>query len=515
MHLRRLLASGATAVLAIGLLPSAALAATSTANVCPPPGKTQADRFGDDDGNVHEDNIDCMAQYGIAKGTSANTYSPGATVTRAQMATFIANLVRTAGADLPAGSDAFTDDDGNIHEGDVNALAAAGIVKGTGDGTTYSPGAQVTRAAMATFVANALAYVTGSSLPAGQDAFTDDDGNIHEGNINAIAGQGVVSGTGPTTYSPSNPVIRAQMASFVMQGAAYLDQQGAWGPTQSGAVDVLPPELTSVIPTDAGLPGVLDDGDQILMTFDEVVQAANDAGVDVAGATGALTSLLGGGSAVITQPQPDQLLVTVQSLGSSLPAPVTLDALSGVTDAAGNPAGLGSWAGTTIIEAVTGGGGGGGGTDVVPPSITAILPTDTTLPGILDTGDKILVTFDETVTAATGARLGSERRRRWPGEPHLGRQHLGDAAAARPGAVHRPVPREHAHRSCHPRHDQRCHRRRRQPGRPRDLGGHHHHRGCHLGRRRRGRHGDRHGRAHDQLDRGDPQRARERDPGRG
>ena len=398
MRASRLSAALAGAALAVGLLPVAATAATSTDAVCPPPGKTSSNQFPDDDGSVHEANIDCMAQYGIAQGTGNGQYSPGRTVTRAQMATFIANLVRTSGKDLPSGSDAFSDDDGNVHEDDINALAGAGIVKGTGSGT-YSPGAPVSRAAMATFIANALSYVTGSDLPAGSDAFTDDDGNVHEGNINALAGQDVVSGTGGTTYSPANPVTRAQMASFVMQGAAYLDQQGAWGPTQSGA-----PTLTNLVPTDAGLVNVLDNGDQVLMVFDEAVSAADGAGLQVSDTLGAITSLLGGGNTTITQPNPNEVLFTVTSLASTVPGPVTLDGLSGVTDADGNPADLASWAGSTIIDAATGGGSGGGSvTDTIPPTITSIVPTDTAVTGILDNGDTVLVTFSEAVDAATAS----------------------------------------------------------------------------------------------------------------
>ena len=71
------------------------------------------------------------------------------------MATFIANLVETAtGTTLDSSGDTYTDDDGNVHEGDIQKMSNAGIAQGVGGGL-YAPGAPVTRAQMATFIANA------------------------------------------------------------------------------------------------------------------------------------------------------------------------------------------------------------------------------------------------------------------------------------------------------------------------------------------------------------------------
>jgi hypothetical protein len=52
-------------------------------------------------------------------------------------------------------TDFFSDDVDSIFEDDINAIAAAGITVGTGEGT-YSPGADVSRAQMATFLARSL-----------------------------------------------------------------------------------------------------------------------------------------------------------------------------------------------------------------------------------------------------------------------------------------------------------------------------------------------------------------------
>jgi hypothetical protein len=102
-----------------------------------PPGVPPAG-FTDTHGNTHRVAIDCVVWHAVAQGTSATTYSPGATVTRAQMASFIGRLVEAAGATLPAGGGRFTDIAGNVHARNIERLAAAGIVQGVGGGR-YAP----------------------------------------------------------------------------------------------------------------------------------------------------------------------------------------------------------------------------------------------------------------------------------------------------------------------------------------------------------------------------------------
>jgi hypothetical protein len=161
--------------------------------------------FADDNGSVHQGNINLIAQLGITKGTSADTFSPDNSITRGEMAAF---LRRALGLEVPV-TDFFGDDDTSIFEGDINAIAAAGITVGTGP-DTYSPEAAVTRGEMAAFLTRAFGVA-----PSSVDAFTDDDNSIFEGNINAIAAAGITVGTGPDTYSPDAPVTRAQMATFI------------------------------------------------------------------------------------------------------------------------------------------------------------------------------------------------------------------------------------------------------------------------------------------------------------
>ena len=142
---------------------------------------------------------------GITVGCSAESFCPASDVTRGQMAAFIVRAMN-----LPATTvDAFTDDEDSIFENDIDRLAAAGIALGCG-GDRYCPDDPMLRDDMAAFLARAL------DLPAtSTDYFDDDDGNVREDDIDAIATTGVTTGCGERLYCPSGKVTRGQMAAFL------------------------------------------------------------------------------------------------------------------------------------------------------------------------------------------------------------------------------------------------------------------------------------------------------------
>ena len=112
---------------------------------------TGTDFFTDDEGSQHESDINRVAAAGITAGCTASRYCPRSTVTREQMASFLARAL-----DLPStGADFFTDDESSAHEHNINRLAASGITGGCG-ATTFCPRAAVTRGQMAAFLHRAL-----------------------------------------------------------------------------------------------------------------------------------------------------------------------------------------------------------------------------------------------------------------------------------------------------------------------------------------------------------------------
>jgi hypothetical protein len=193
--------------------------------------------FWDVAGNPHESSIDCVAWWQVAAGNSLVTYGPGGTVTRAQMATFIARLVNQSGGEFPdQPRDHFSDDDGSPHERSINQLAEVGVVGGVGGvgGGRYAPAAAVSRAQMATFLVRACDHRSGGELAASRDYFGDDDGTPHEDNINKAAEAGFTGGTAAGSYSPGLRVNRAQMASFLARVLdLVVEEAGATPPERS------------------------------------------------------------------------------------------------------------------------------------------------------------------------------------------------------------------------------------------------------------------------------------------
>lgn len=170
---------------------------------------------------THEEAITCTVWHGLFGGFADDTFRPAADITRGQLATTVARLVEAAGGDLPAGeSGQFSDVDGTTHDDAINALAAAGIVDGFDDGT-YRPHARVTRAQTVSILVAAYEHATDGDVPAGPDAF-DDDGGVHEANINAAAAMEWIQGTAPRTFSPGENIRRGQMASVLARVASDL-----------------------------------------------------------------------------------------------------------------------------------------------------------------------------------------------------------------------------------------------------------------------------------------------------
>ena len=175
--------------------------------------------------SVHAWGIACAARWGIATGRVDGTYDPAAAVTRAQAASLLARTIEALGGPLPAAGDRFRDDDGSAHEANIDRLAAVGIIAGTSP-TQFSPGAQLTRAQMATLLVRTHEYLAQEPLPAGADRFVDDDGSAHEANIDKAAAAGLVAGVTQDRFAPQTSVRRDQVATLVARLLDRLVSQG-------------------------------------------------------------------------------------------------------------------------------------------------------------------------------------------------------------------------------------------------------------------------------------------------
>lgn len=172
--------------------------------------------FIDDNGNVHEGYIEAINEAEVTSGCTelGPQYCPLDGVTRGQMASFLARAF-----DLPApAGDHFEDDDGSTHEANINRIFEAGVTFGFADGT-YRPTGTVPRDQMGSFIARAMGLA-----PIAGHVFGDVSG-VHEPNINAIAAIGITLGCDPggLLYCPADDVRRDQMASFLGRALGLVE----------------------------------------------------------------------------------------------------------------------------------------------------------------------------------------------------------------------------------------------------------------------------------------------------
>ena len=179
-----------------------------------------AGRFSDEDGSVHEGNIEAIAARDVTLGCSPTypgLFCPGRVVTRAQMMAFLARALgledsatalTSRFADVPAGA---------WYSSYLERLADLGVVEPYEDGT-FRPSEPLTRRDMAVFLARAFAHISSAAEPAG--AFEDvPAGAPGAAEVEAILAAGVTRGCSaePMRYCPEEPVTRAQMASFLIR----------------------------------------------------------------------------------------------------------------------------------------------------------------------------------------------------------------------------------------------------------------------------------------------------------
>ena len=173
----------------------------------------------------HARSIACMWQWQVANGTSATTFSPALTATRAQIAAFVARGVEASGGVLPATVQArFSDVADSPHRLRIEQLAQVGILAGYGDGT-FGPERLMTREQLAQTLYRAYQYRAQVQLRDGADWFVDDDGREHERAVNALAECGVVAGTGDGQFSPLRSVTREQTMTMLAQWMDLLGER--------------------------------------------------------------------------------------------------------------------------------------------------------------------------------------------------------------------------------------------------------------------------------------------------
>lgn len=160
----------------------------------------------------YADAVEWAVEQGITSGTSATTFSPDMSCTRAQIVTF---LWRANGSPKADGANPFTDVSADAYYYDAVLWAVKeGITSGT-SATTFSPDATVTRGQTVTFLyrgAGTPAVSGGSFADVAADAYYADA-------VVWAVKEGITSGTGGNSFSPDAPCTRGQIVTFLYRDA--------------------------------------------------------------------------------------------------------------------------------------------------------------------------------------------------------------------------------------------------------------------------------------------------------
>ncbi len=161
-------------------------------------------------GAYYHDAVLWAAENGIARGTTATTFSPEGICNRAQIVTF---LWRAAGSPSPENTDMpFVDvAEGSFYYDAVLWAVENQITNGTSQ-TTFSPGMTVSRAQAVTM----LWRWAGSPQAEQTGSFEDvAQGSYYEAAAAWAVAEGITTGTTSTTFSPEAPCLRGQTVTFL------------------------------------------------------------------------------------------------------------------------------------------------------------------------------------------------------------------------------------------------------------------------------------------------------------
>ena len=159
--------------------------------------------------DYYYDAVKWAVEKGITEGTSIDTFSPGASCTRAQMVTF---LWRAAGSPTPNSTvNPFKDvSSSDYYYSAVLWAVENGITSGT-DAETFSPGGTVTRGQTVTFL-----YRAAGSPAVSGGSFSDVAANAYYAKAVAWANEnGITSGTGNGKFGPKADCTRAQIMTLL------------------------------------------------------------------------------------------------------------------------------------------------------------------------------------------------------------------------------------------------------------------------------------------------------------
>lgn len=141
--------------------------------------------------------VNYLAEGGIANGSSETIFAANKVVTREEAAVFIARALQLDGQKRKT---VFKDvSAGNFSSGYIQSAVDKGILSGYGDGR-FLPSKEVTRGEMAVMLSKAFGYEFGGNL---------------SGAANALMSRGIARGIEDGTFGASQQIIRADFSVFL------------------------------------------------------------------------------------------------------------------------------------------------------------------------------------------------------------------------------------------------------------------------------------------------------------
>lgn len=176
--------------------------------------------------NTHARAIDCLAAVEVTAGTGDGTYGPAGSVTREQVASFLATIVEQVRDLTPPPPAGFLDvPDGAVHGPSIDRLAELGILRGDGQGR-FRPREAVTRGQLASLFVATHAVLTEGSVPPSRRWFSDTEGSVHAGSIDRARDLGMIRGVDRVRFAPATTSRRDQLATMLAGSLDALVREG-------------------------------------------------------------------------------------------------------------------------------------------------------------------------------------------------------------------------------------------------------------------------------------------------
>jgi len=207
----------------LGLMP-AGVASAGIEEVC----ENAPDSGFPDKGATHGDAIDCMFAYDVLDGRVDGTFGTFDNISRGATAKVFVQfaLAATDGElDVPPGEAPFPDK-GDTFGAEIDALYQLGLIDGLEDGT-FGTFEDINRGQFAKILFEAHELLGVEFADDYPEAFTD-TGDTYRDEVNALAGEGIITGFADGTFGTWQPITRGAAISLLQRSAGVLDDLGLW-----------------------------------------------------------------------------------------------------------------------------------------------------------------------------------------------------------------------------------------------------------------------------------------------